>query len=71
MTEKGCTFLTKPNRNQQMKNLILTLIFSALHILIFMIAREYLGMKGDSNFLLFWAMLGVTWSQAIRAEVKK
>jgi len=54
-----------------MKNLILTLIFSALHILIFMIAREYLGMKGDLNFLLFWAMLGVTWSQAIRAEVKK
>ena len=54
-----------------MKNLILTTIFSAAHIMIFMVAREYLGMKGELNFLVFWAMLGVTWAQAIRVEVKK
>jgi hypothetical protein len=54
-----------------MKNLILTALFSAAHILIFMVAREYLGMNGELNFLVFWSMLGVTWAAAIRAEFKK
>ena len=54
-----------------MKNIILTALFSALHILTFMVAREYLGMKGELNFLVFWAMLGVTWAASIRAEIKK
>jgi hypothetical protein len=54
-----------------MKNIILTALFSAAHILIFMVAREFLGMKGELNFLVFWVMLGLTWAQAIRAEVKK
>lgn len=54
-----------------MKNIILTAFFSAAHILTFMIAREYLNMKGELNFLVFWSMLGVTWAAAIRAEIKK
>jgi hypothetical protein len=54
-----------------MKNLVLTSIFSAMHIMIFLLAREYLGMKGELNFLVFWAMLGVTWGAAIYAEATK
>lgn len=54
-----------------MKNLILTTVFSAAHIMIFLVAREYLGMKGELNFLVFWAMLGATWAAGIHAEAKK
>ena len=54
-----------------MKNIILTAVFSALHILTFMIAREHFGMKGELNFLVFWALLGATWVQAIRVELKQ
>jgi hypothetical protein len=54
-----------------MKNIILTAVFSALHILTFIIAREHFGMKSELNFLVFWAMLGLTWAAAFRVELKQ
>ena len=46
-------------------------LFSALHIMIFVVSREYLGMKSELNFLVFWSVLALSWATCFRAEVKK
>lgn len=52
----------------KMKSLLLTTLATAGHILLFMLSRECLDMTGDENFLLFWAMLGLTWMVGISIE---
>jgi hypothetical protein len=51
-----------------MKNLLLTILATSAHILIYMVAYEYLEINQQSLFILFWSILTATWAAGILAE---
>ena len=51
-----------------MKNLLLTLLATSAHILIYMVAYEYTEIDKSNLFFLFWSVLTATWAAGILAE---
>lgn len=47
------------------------LFFSALHILIFSLARAFELVPEDHNFLVFWICLALTWAACVKSELAK
>jgi hypothetical protein len=54
-----------------MKTAALMLFFSALHILIFSIARACELVPEDKNFLVFWICLALTWAACMKSTLSE
>lgn len=54
-----------------MKTAALMLFFSALHILIFCLARAFELVPEDQNFTIFWVCLALTWAACIKRALSE